>query len=68
MTAGQMIFYLIVAVCQPNNTTCTTQGISQEASNVLRLDRDGNLTYFYLKMKHLSILPETLQVVWYSYY
>ena len=28
-------------------------------SIMLRLDQAGNLTYFYLKVKHLSILPET---------
>ena len=37
-------------------------------SSMLRLDQAGNLTYFYLKVKHLSILPETWQVVWYRYY
>ena len=39
-----------------------------ETSSILRLDQAGNLTYFYLKVKHLSILPETWQVVWYRYY
>ena len=38
------------------------------ARSMLRLDQAGNLTYFYLKVKHLSILPETWQVVWYRYY
>ena len=37
-------------------------------SSMLRLDQAGNLTDFYLKVKHLSILPETWRVVWYRYY
>ena len=41
---------------------------AKQNSSMLRLDQAGNLTYFYLKVKHLSILPETWQVVWYRYY
>ena len=41
--------------------TCTV-------SSMLRLDQAGNLTYFFLKVKHLSVLPETWRVVWYRYY
>ena len=39
-----------------------------DPSSMLRLDQAGNLTYFHLKVKHLSILPDTWQVVWYRYY
>ena len=40
----------------------------RKVSSMLRLDQAGNLTYFHLKVKHLSILPDTWQVVWYRYY
>ena len=37
-------------------------------SIMLRLDQAGNLTYFYLKVEHLTTFPENWRVVWYRYY
>ena len=66
--------YLSLSICSYRGTSMIfifglMKGfLSLSDSSMLRLDQAGNLTYFYLKVKHLSILPETWQVVWYRYY
>ena len=37
--------------------------LSLPYKSMLRIDQAGNLTYFFLKEKHLFNLPETWQVV-----
>ena len=69
-TPSQLVLYGLKNMCAKFDafTRFVTIFPLTDRTSMLRLDQAGNLTYLHLKVKHLSILPETWQVVWYRYY